>query len=176
MKKNLLLTTAIAALPFMVAFANTNSGGKLYISVDGSNDPVASNSDLNQAAYEALTWLQVSNVGNIGETGSNTNVATYDTWDSDVAKKAAGITNAGDPEIELARSPTDLGQIALRSAAALANNANNYAFKIERLDGTIYYNRGLVLGPRHPNGRNEDFNLEIFTIACNQEEITVEPA
>lgn len=179
MKKLLFATTAIAALTAgrkLSAFATTNSGGKLYISVDGSNNPVAANSDLTQTAYEALTWLEVSNIGNIGETGSNTNVATYDTWDKNVAQKAAGVTNAGDPEIELARVPTDLGQIAMRTAAQSANRTNNYAFKIERLTGEINYNRGLCLGPRHPNGRNEDFNLEIFVIACNQEEITVEPS
>jgi len=175
MKKLLFSSTAIALLALPVAFANTNSGGKLYISADGSNNPVAANSDLNQAAFEALTWLEVSNFGNHGETGSNTNIATYDTWDNDVAQKAAGITNAGDPEIELARISTDLGQIAMRSAAQSSNRTNNYAFKIEHLDGTIYYNRGLCLGPRHPNGRNEDFNLEVFTIACNQEEVVVEP-
>lgn len=180
MKKLLFASAAIAALIAgspTVAFANTNSGSKLYIACDGSDNPVAYNSDLNQTAYEAVTqWLEVSNVGNVGETGNNTNIATYDTWDKDVAQKAAGVTNAGDPEVEVARVSTDPGQIAMRNASTQANRVNNYAFKIVHLDGTIKYNRGLCLGPRNPNGRNEDFQLEIWVIACNQVQITVEPS
>lgn len=154
-----------------------NSGGKLYIGVDsGTAQAKAENSDLTQAGYEALTWLEVKSMGSHGETGSNTNVLSYDTWDTTVTQKAAGITNAGDPEVELARIPTDAGQIELRRAGLPANRVNNYAFKILHLDGTVKYNRGIVLGPRHPNGRNEDFVLEIFTLGLNQEQIVVNPA
>src|SRR5690606_27926337 len=91
-----------------------------------------------------------------------------------------GISNAGDPPIEVARNPTDLGQIALRAAAA---TKFNYAFKIEDNDApsssytnSIYYNRGVVTGPTRPNGRNEDFILEVFTLGLNQREIVVDPA
>lgn len=154
--------------------ANSNSGGKLYIATL-AGVAQAQNSDLTQAGYEALTWTEVKSVGSHGETGSNTNILSYDTWDTTVTQKAAGVTNAGDPEIELARLPTDPGQMQLRVAAQPANRVNNYAFKILHLDGTVKYNRGIVLGPRHPNGRNEDFILEIYTLALNQEQITVNP-
>jgi hypothetical protein len=82
--------------------------------------------------------------------------------------------------LEVARIATDAGQILLRTAGAVGNN-NNYAFKIQRADGvgggsgTIQYNRGLVGGPTRPNGANEDFDLEVFTIALQQEEIVVAP-
>lgn len=154
---------------------NANSGGKLYIGVDGSTQAKPENTDLNSAGYAALTWLEIKQVGSIGETGSNVNVLTFDTWDTTVVQKAAGQVNAGDPEIELGRSATDAGQVEIRRAGLAANRVNSYAFKILHLDGTIKYNRAIVLGPRHPNGRNEDFVLEIFTLACNQEEIIVEP-
>jgi hypothetical protein len=79
----------------------------------------------------------------------------------------------------LARIPTDPGQDILRDAAA---TNFNYAFKIERndkpsLDGTptIIYNRGLVTGPKRPLGRNEDFDLEVFTLGLNQREVVVDP-
>jgi len=58
-----------------------------------------------------------------------------------------------------------------------AKTNGNFAFKIVRNDApsggtpTIIYNRGLVTGPRRPMGRNEDFDLEIFTLALQQEEI-----
>ena len=172
---SLLAASALsAAVSIAPAFANTNAGKKLYISTTPQNAP------LNQAAYEALVWVEITGVGSHGETGTTTNILTYDTWDTDVVQKGKGTSNAGDPDIELARNATDPGQIALRAAA---NTRHNYAFKIEGNDApdddgtpTIRYNRGLVTGPREPHGRNEDFELEIFTLALNQKQIVVEAA
>lgn len=162
--KSILLST--------VAFANANAASKIYIS------STAQNSALNQAGYEALSWVQITAVGSRGEMGKITNVLTYDTWDTTVIQKAKGMTDAGSPELEVARIADDAGQILLRTAGAVGNN-DNYAFKEERNDDgplgnpTIIYNRGLVLGPRRPGGRNEDFDLEVFTLAFQQEEIIV---
>ncbi len=152
--------------------ADTNIGGKFYIAVDsGTSLAEPQNTDLNQAAFAALTWLEVSNVGSIGETGTSVNVVNYDTWDTEVTQKSAGIANAGDPEVEVAYDATDPGQIQMRSAGTLANRVNNYAFKIEHNNGNIFYNRGKVMGARHPNGGPEDFQIEIYTLAMNQEEV-----
>lgn len=157
--------------------ANTNSGGKLFIAVDDvTGDPVPQDSNMTLTQFEALNWVEVADTGSVGETGSTTNILTYDTWGTDVAQKGKGITNAGDPEIEVARKGDDPGQTALRAAA---ETKRNYAFKIEMDDslganGTTYFNRGLVTGPRHPNGRNEDFVLEIFALGLNQKEVVKE--
>lgn len=150
---------------------NTNVGAELHIAVDGENNPVVQNSDLNLAAFQGLTWLKIAAVGNLGETGSNVNVLTYDTWDTKVTQKAPGITNAGDPELEVGFNPSDPGQTALRVASLPENRANNYAFKKVLQAGGARYYRGLVLGPRHPNGAPEDFDVEIFVLGLNQEEI-----
>lgn len=152
--------------------ANTNMGTKFYIS------PVAVSNDLTLAAFEDIEdWVQVSKVGNIGETGSQVNILNYDTMDTTVSQKAKGIINAGDPTVECAYVPADLGQIAMRTAA---KTNFNYAFKIVHNDkitptgeGTTHYNRGLIAGPATPNGAVEDFILNIFTLALNQEQITV---
>lgn len=157
------------------AFANTNAGSKLYICA------TAQPTDLDTSAFAALTWVQIKGVGNVGETGSNTNILNYPTWDNTVIQKAKGLTDAGNPEIEVARDESDAGQDALRTAAA---TNYNYAFKIERNDKpnanvgsspTILYNRGLVSGPRTPNGRNEDFDLNVFSLALQQKQIIVDP-
>jgi hypothetical protein len=155
--------------------ADTNIGGKFYVAVDGSGDVEVHNSDLNQAGYEALTWLEVKSVGSIGETGSTTNIVNYDTWDTTVTQKGAGITNAGDPEVEVAYIATDPGQVQMRVAGSDANRSNNFAFKITRLNGSIYYERGLVAGVRHPNDGPEDFQREVYALALNQLEIVVNP-
>lgn len=172
MRKNMLAALVVANA---AAFYNTNAGGKLFVCSTPQPTDLADG-----AAYAALTWVQVKGVGKHGETGISTNILTYPTWDTDVVQKGKGITDAGSPEIELARIATDAGQVILRAAAL---TRSNYAFKIERGDlpnsnvgskPTCVYNRGLVSGPKHPNGANEDFDLEIFTLALNQREIVVE--
>lgn len=153
--------------------ANTNKGRKFYI----CTTPQAT--DLTQEQYEALTWVEVGNVGSIGETGTNTNIVSYDELSTETLQKQKGISNAGDPPVECARNDTDAGQIAMRAAAA---TKYFYATKTEDNDApsadytnSIYYNRGLITGPVRPNGRNEDFILEVFTLGLVQKEIVVGP-
>lgn len=178
MKKILSSSTMLTAvLALSAAFANSNAASKIYV----SSAAVSNNTNLAQADYEALTWVLVSAVGMRGETGKKTNVITYDTWDTAVTQKAKGITDAGSPDLEVARIPTDAGQIILRAAAAVGNN-NCFAFKEVRADGvtggtgTILYDRGLVMGPTRPGGRNEDFDIEKFTLGLQQEQIVVNPS
>lgn len=153
--------------------ANTNKGRKFFLCV--TPQPA----DLTQNQYEALTYIEVSNVGAVGETGTNTNIVSYDELATEVTQKQKGISNAGDPDVECARNPTDPGQIAMRAAAA---TKFYYATKTEDADApdashtnSVYYNRGLVTGPKRPNGRNEDFILEVFTLGLVQKEIVVNP-
>ena len=184
MKRFLLMTPTLAAMGVQpaLAFANTNAAATLWIGVttaDGNSTPLAEDADLELSDYEDLFWTQIKAVGAHGEVGSSTNILSYDTWDTSVVRKAKGMTDAGSPEIELARLPADPGQIALRAASLLNNN---FAFKIVRNDApaggtpTIIYNRGLVTGPRRPMGRNEDFDLEIFTLGLQQLEIVDDAA
>ena len=169
--------TILASMTALVAtgYFNTNAGSKFYVCAT----PQAT--DLDASGFAALTWVLVGGVGSVGETGDNTNVLSYDTWDDAVVQKAKGLTDAGSPEIEVARDPSDAGQDILRAAA---QTNFYYAFKIESTDlpdsntgakPTIRYNRGLVAGPREPNGRNEDFDLEIFTLGLVQKQIKVDP-
>lgn len=153
--------------------AFTNAGGKFYICT--TPQP----SDLTQEQFEALSWVEVGNVGSLPESGVNTNVLKYDTLDTDVSQKSKGVSDAGTGTLEVARSHTDTGQIALRAAAA---TKFFYATKRELTDApsddytnTIYYNRGLITGPMHAGGRNEDFILETFQFGNVQREIVVGP-
>lgn len=160
--------------------ATTQAGAKFYIAVDENDDALVSNENLTQAQYEGLDWLEVKGVGSFGQTGTETNGVSYDTLSDDVTQKGKGISNAGDPEVECRRIGSDPGQIEM-TAAALTKNS--YAFKYELANspdatgnGTIRYNRGLVMGPTSPNGRNEDFDLAVYTLGLNQREIIVEAA
>ena len=146
--------------------AQTNSGSKLSICV------LPQNEDLTETQFAALTYVLVKKVGNVGERGITTNIVTYDTWDTAVALKGKGISNAGDPEVEMARDLADPGQTAMR-AAGQPDVQDAYAFKVERPSGEIEYLRGLVTGPRTPGGRNEDFVLHVYSLALNQVPVEV---
>lgn len=157
------------------AFANTNAGKKFYVC------STAQQGDLDAAAFALLTWVEVKGIGSLGDTGETTNILNYDTWDTDVIQKGKGTTDAGSPELEVARIPTDPGQMILRTAA---RTNLNYAVKLVGNDKpdndpdstpTIRYNRGLIVGPREPNGRVEDFDLEVFTFGFNQRQVKVDP-
>ena len=145
--------------------AMTNSGSTVAICITPQN------THLEEADFEALTYVPIANVGNLGERGANTNIVSYDTWNTDTTIKGKGITNGGDPQLEVAQDLTDPGQIAVRTAAA--SKSGNYAFKVTRQNGDAQYFRGLVTGPTEPGGRNEDFVLNVFTLALNQIPIDV---
>ena len=137
-----------------MAAKSTKKGSKVWVCA------TAQNSDLNQAGYEALTWVQVGKVGNPGDLGATSNLPTYDTLDETVTQKQKGVANAGDPL-----------------------NQNNLAIMWERNDmpsggvaNTRIYSRGVVSGPMYPGGGSDDFDLERFTIGLNQIPIRVNAA
>jgi len=166
--KNLLTLLAASA------FVNANAASRIFVCA------TAQNADLTLSEYELLTWVEIKGVGSRGEQGKSTNILTYPTWDTTVVQKAKGMTDAGSPVIECARIPTDPGQILLRAGGVVGNN-NNYAIKELRSDGlvagqgSVFYNRGLITGPMRPGGANEDFDLEVFTLGLQQEEIVTNP-
>lgn len=131
----------------------------------------AENSNLTKEQFEALTWIQVKNVGSIPPRGETANELSYATFDSQVALKQKGIADAGSGGLECARADDDPGQQRLREIGS-GLDRNNYAFKIVRQDKSIEYHRGLVAGYELSGGSNEDFDLITFNLALNQLMIT----
>ena len=153
----------------MAETAYTHSSDKLYISTTPQNEDL---DDGEVTGFPGLIYTEVKGVGSVGELGLNTNIVSYDTWGSDVISKGKGLTDAGSADVEMLRVATDPGQIAMRAAGATTNK-NNYAFKIDLQDGTTRYFRALVAGPRHPGGRNEDFDLDVYTLGANQSTLDI---
>jgi hypothetical protein len=124
--------------------------------------------------------VQVGKVGNIGDFGSDSTINNYNTLDEPVQQKQKGVSNAGDPELEVASIADDAGQIILRTFGDPLN-INNIAIKVERNDApqgktnTVFYSRGVVSGPLYPGGGSDDFDLEKFKIGLNQLPIRVDP-
>lgn len=162
-----------SALANFRPFEGTNAGSKFYACAAAQATAPA-----NAAAYALLTWVEVKGVGNVGEMGTATNILSYPTWGDDVTRKQKGMSNAGDPTVEVARDAADAGQDLLRTQA---RTKLKYAFKILRDDapevggtGTIIYNWGLVTGPTRPMGENEDFDVEVFTLGLSALETVVD--
>lgn len=154
--------------------SRTNQGRRVYVCA------TAQNSDLNQAGYEALTWVEVGSVGNLGETGNVQEFLNYDVWGTGTRQKAKGINDAGSPVLEVAQDYGDAGQDILRTFGD-PNNNDNMAVQIEDNDiesggstNSKYYYRGRVVGPRHGQGAAEDFVVDRYTFGFNQAEVAVE--
>lgn len=135
----------------------------------------AQNADLDQAGFEGLAYTEVGAVGSLPQRGINTNMLSYNTVNTLVAKKAKGITDAGTGTLECARNVADPGQI-LMTTIGQPDYFDNHAFKMVKQDGTIEYGRGLVAGPNYPGGRNEDFDIANYTIAYQQPPVEVAPS
>lgn len=153
--------------------AKTQAGLEVYFCV--TPQPIS----LDRAGFEALTWLKVSNVGSVGQSGPSTNLVNYDEMDTDVTQKSKGITDAQNTPIECARNLSDAGQLALRDACL---TPFNYAMKFVDKDApqpsysnTVTYRRGVLTGPTRAGGRNEDFITDVFTLGQNQREVLVKP-
>lgn len=153
--------------------AGTMKGRKLSICAT----PQAT--DLNRAAFEALTWVEVKRIGMIGDFGRSDNIVSYDELATEINQKDKGIGDAGSPQVDMRREPNDPGQILMRTAGA---NKYQYAFKVEDADAasptesnTVYYFRAVVSGPLHPGGRNQDFLLERYVLGINQVPLVINP-
>ncbi len=153
----------------MADIAYTQSGNKFYISTTAENDDLTDHAG---SGFPSLSWVEVGNVGQLPEVGNDQNLPSYNVLSRGVSLKGKGVADAGAGTLEVARNDTDPGQIAMVAAAALSN-FDNYAFKIERQDGSIDYLRGLVTGPMRSGGGNDDFDLLTYNISLNQEVLHV---
>lgn len=145
----------------------TNFGGVFSVSTT-----TVGCDDLDLAGFEALSFTDVPNMGNHGDTGISQNLVSYSTWDRNVARKGKGEADAQNPDLEFL-DIASAGMDIMLSAAAV-NEDENYAFKILWPDGSIEYNRGLVTGPMRMKGQNEDFKRLQFSLGLQQEPVVVE--
>ena len=148
---------------------STQAGNRVSICTTAQNTPLA-----NAAAAVALTYVLVGGTGRIGSFGNNENILSYNHLSTATVQKSKGVSDLGNPEIEVERDMGDAGQDALRTAGASKNN--QYVIMIERNDAptgaspkpTRHYLRGPITGPVMPGGGVEDFDLQVFTMAANQ--------
>lgn len=147
----------------MTVSGTTNFGGKFFVSTTPFNE------DAELSDYQQASYVQLPNVGEVGETGVDQETTSFSTWDRPVLSKGKGEADAGNPEVTVLDVPSP-GMTQMLAASAVTNQ-NNYLYKIEWANGTIEYNRGLCMGPKLPKGQNNEFKRAVFTLGLQQEPI-----
>lgn len=106
----------------------TGAGSKIYIATAYGTVPV------NEAAYIALTWVEVEQTESIGEFGDSTAAVTFTGLGDARVQKLKGSSDAGTLNVVMAfnaladGSPTT-GQYLMQQASA-NTTADNYRFKV----------------------------------------------
>ena len=148
--------------------AQTAAGVEFYI---GAAAPAT----YDKAGYEAVTWVKVGEISNIGgDIGKMFSLATFALLETRGIVKRKGGYNNGSVTIEYAYYRTDAGQEDL---IAGEDNDAPLPFKIvlTDTDTTHVYYMGLVMGTPISIGGSEDFltssvNIEIDSVSDVLEE------
>lgn len=153
-----------------------NKGYKVYICATPTGDD-----DLNQSAFEALTWVEVTHVGTLPDRGRNEGELTYPTLAHGV-QKGKGSPDFGSGDFEVSRKGTNTGRAAMITAA---ETELNHAIKLVAPDATgtdpgdftatTEYLRGLLSGPIVPSGGTDNPDIFRFPFYINQH-LIVAPA
>jgi hypothetical protein len=88
------------------------------------------------AAFQALPWVEVAEITDLGEFGREYNQVTHSPLSSRRIVKRKGSFNEGSMTVPMARAASDEGQ-ALMSAASLSDDS--YSYCIELQDGSRFY-------------------------------------
>lgn len=151
-----------------------NMNGTLYVCATAQH-----NTDLNQAGYEALTWVEIGKLVTLPQVGFEANVVTQNYVNTEFSSDAKGFINGTASEVMVGRDPTDAGQVILRTAA---NTRYRYAFKrvyaddVAGFTATTTYFRALVSSQLDAGGGGEEFDNETFGIKVTaQKPIIVAP-
>lgn len=151
-----------------------NMNGTLYVCATAQH-----NTDLNQAGYEALAWVEIGKLVTLPQVGFEANVVTQNYVNTEFSSDAKGFINGTASEVMVGRDPTDAGQVILRTAA---NTRYRYAFKrvyadeVAGFTATTTYFRALVSSQLDAGGGGEEFDNETFGIKVTaQKPIIVAP-
>jgi len=129
---------------------------------------------LNQAAFEALSYVQVGKVVELPELAATDNMLTQATLDTDISQRQKGIRSVEGGDLVVSFTAGDAGQEAMKTAAA---SQNIYACKYELNDsggtnGTTFYFLAVIGGGGGvTGGGREDFVNRRFQLAPTDQDV-----
>ena len=127
---------------------------------------------LDKLGYEALTFVEVGEVTDLGEYGPNVEVVTHNPLKTGVTQKLPGFINYGSQTIALGWDVADEGQTLLSDAANNPATAGEHSVKVQYADGSIDYYVGRVFSyTKAPGSANSvvgsNVNFELNTPVLN---------
>lgn len=151
----------------MTSLAKTSAGTKLYVSA-------ALPATYDAAGYAALAWTEIGEVITIPEFGKTFNLVTHNPLGDRKTYKRKGSYNQGSLATQVARAPSDAGQV-LALAALEVDTA--YAFKVDLNDGvttnTLQNFPGLVMSYTTNTGSVDQIRTASITIEIDGEVVEV---
>jgi len=130
---------------------------------------------LDQAGFEALTFVEVGKVTNVPEYGPNVQVVTLEPLATGITEKYKGFINYGSMSVEAAYLEGDAGQALIDLGVTGANKNKQHSFKIEYQDGSVrYFIGGIFSNTENPGSANSmimssvqiELNSPVFKIAA----------
>ena len=97
-----------------------------------------------QAGFEALTFVDVAEVTDVGEYGAAYEVVTHNPLGTGRTVKRKGTVNDGSLQLSLGRDPSDAGQTLIIAGVDGANKNDVFSHKVTLQDGTVQYFTGQV--------------------------------
>ncbi|SMP32183.1 phage tail tube protein [Shimia sagamensis] len=121
-----------------------------------------------EAGFDALTFIPVGEITNVGEFGKEWALVTHNPLASRGTKKGKGSFNNGTLSPSLALDPGDAGQTAMKTARDSDDNAY---FAVTLQDGTVFYLEGLVMSFKPNIGGVDDVVTATTSIEIQPSEI-----
>jgi hypothetical protein len=142
---------------------NTASGSKVYI---GGTTVVST-----LAAFQALTWVQVGEIEDLGEFGDESEQVKFVSLSDGRTRNFKGPRDGGMVNVVCGDDPNDVGQIAMEAAEAspLAYNIKvelNDAITLAGNDSQHYW-RGKVFSKRRNVGQANNIVKRTFQVSVD---------
>ncbi|MCP4077579.1 MAG: hypothetical protein GY744_15510 [Gammaproteobacteria bacterium] len=123
----------------------------------------------NAAGYAALTYVEVGEVTDIAEIGSETAKVEHKPLKTGVVEKFKGFTDWGSSSISFAKASSDAGQVLLASGDNGANKNKQHSVCVTLQDGTKLYFVCKVFGFKTAPGSADSIvsctsNIEIESV------------
>lgn len=149
----------------------TNLAAQLHIATESDGTtPDPQNTDLDASGFGALSYTEIPDVGNVGDTGASQQINTYETWGNNLTIKQKGVASGQSVEIRVLNDTSSNGLTALKAAAAVTDQ-NNYVFRVTWNSGAVEYLRGIVHSKRFTKGNVGNFREFYVTLDLNQEPV-----
>lgn len=125
------------------------------------------------ADYEAATFIEVTDLADIGEFGDAAEIIPFKSIGEGRTKKVVGSRDAGDLEVTVGRIELDPGQQAMRAAS---KTSSHYDFKVVLSNGETFYFTGPVTSAKNQLGGADDIMQTVFTVALSSTVLEVASA